>query len=77
MMKPNFNFPAGLTPDQVPIPPEIKFHIATDGTIKDVTLAKTSGNSFVDDACVDAAKLTGKVPPPPPTVHGMRIQCIK
>ena len=23
-------------------------------------------NSFVDDACVDAAKLTGKVPPPPP-----------
>ena len=45
--------------------------------IGDVKLAKSSTNSFVDDACVDAAKLTGKVPPPPPSRHGMRIQCIK
>jgi TonB family protein len=76
-MKPNFNFPAGLTPAPVPVPPEVTFHIATDGTIKDVQLAKTSGNGFVDDACVDAAKLTGKVPPPPPTVHGLRVQCLR
>ncbi|HEX3902806.1 MAG TPA: TonB family protein [Polyangia bacterium] len=77
LLRANYNLPAGLTPDQVPIPPEITFHIAPDGTIGDVKLAKSSANSFVDDACVDAAKLTGKVPPPPPTRHGMRIQCIK
>jgi protein TonB len=77
LMKANYNMPAGLTPDQIPVPPEITFHIAPDGTISDVKLAKSSTNSFVDDACVDAAKLTAKAPPPPPTVHGMRIQCTK
>ena len=77
LLRANFNFPAGLTPDQVPVLPEITFRIAPDGTISDVKLAKSSTNSFVDDACVDAAKLTGKVPPPPPTMHGMRIQCVK
>lgn len=73
----NYNFPAGLTPDQIQNPPEIVFHIAADGTLSGIKLVKSAGNSFVDDACVDAAKLTGKVPPPPATVHGMRIQCTK
>ena len=77
LLRANYNFPAGLTPDQIPVLPEITFRIAPDGTISDVKLAKSSTNSFVDDACVDAAKLTGKVPPPPPTMHGMRVQCIK
>ena len=77
LLRANYNFPAGLTPDQIPVLPEITFRIAPDGTISDVKLAKSSTNSFVDDACVDAAKLTGKVPPPPPTMHGMRIQCVK
>jgi TonB family protein len=77
LLRANFNFPAGLTPDQVPVLPEITFRIAPDGTIGDVKLAKSSTNNFVDDACVNAAKLTGKVPPPPPTMHGMRVQCIK
>ncbi len=73
----NYNFPAGLTPDQIKNPPEILFHIAPDGAINGVKLTQTSGNNFVDDACVDAAKLTAKVPPPPATVHGMRVQCEK
>ena len=77
LLRANYNFPAGLTPDQIPVLPEITFRIAPDGTISDVKLAKSSTNSFVDDACVDAAKLTGKVPPPPPTMHGMRVQCVK
>jgi TonB family protein len=77
LLRANYNFPAGLTPDQIPVLPEITFRIAPDGTIGDVELAKSSTNSFVDDACVDAAKLTGKVPPPPPTMHGMRVQCVK
>ena len=71
----NYNFPAGLTPDQIANPPEILFHIAPDGTLGGVRLTRPSGNSFVDDACIDAAKLTAKVPPP--TVHGMRIRCEK
>src|SRR6185312_9623833 len=69
LLRANYNFPAGLTPDQIPVLPEITFRIAPDGRISDVKLAKSSTNSFVDDACVDAAKLTGKVPPPPPTMH--------
>ena len=77
LLRANYNFPAGLTPDQIPILPEITFRIAPDGTLGDVKLVKSSTNSFVDDACVSAAKLTGKVPPPPPTMHGMRIQCVK
>ncbi len=77
LLRANYNFPAGLTPDQIAVLPEITFRIAPDGTISEVKLAKSSTNSFVDDACVDAAKLTGKVPPPPPTMHGMRVQCVK
>jgi protein TonB len=77
LLRANYNFPAGLTPDQIPVLPEITFRIGPDGAISDVKLAKSSTNSFVDDACVDAAKLTGKVPPPPPTMHGMRVQCVK
>jgi TonB family protein len=73
----NYNFPAGINVDQIGSPPEITFHIGADGTISGVRLTKPSGNSFVDDACVDAAKLTGKVPPPPASVHGMRVQCEK
>jgi TonB family protein len=73
----NYNFPAGITIDQIKNPPEILFHIQADGTLAGIKLTQSSGNSFVDDACVDAAKLTGKVPPPPPTVHGMRVQCEK
>jgi TonB family protein len=72
----NYNFPAGITIDQIKNPPEILFHIQADGTLAGIKLTQSSGNSFVDDACVDAAKLTGKVPPPP-TVHGMRVQCEK
>lgn len=77
MLHQNYNFPAGLTPDQIQNPPEILFHISADGTLTGIKLVKSSGNSFVDDACVDAAKLTAKVPAPPPTVRGMRVQCEK
>ena len=73
----NFDLPAGIAPDQIPNPPEIKFHIGADGTLSDIKISKSSGNSFVDDACVDAAKLTAKVPPPPPGTRGMRVQCEK
>ena len=73
----NYNFPAGITIDQIKNPPEILFHIQADGTLAGIKLTQSSGNSFVDDASVDAANLTGKVPPPPPTVHGMRVQCEK
>jgi TonB family protein len=77
-LTPNYNVPAGVNVDAINSnPPEITFHIGADGSITGVKLTKPSGNSFVDDACVDAAKLTGKVPPPPAGVHGMRVQCVK
>jgi TonB family protein len=78
MLQHNYNLPAGITIDQIKSPPEILFHIQADGTLVGIKLTQSSGNNFVDDACVDAAKLTGKVPPPPPgAAHGMRIQCLK
>src|SRR5437667_1997830 len=33
LLRANYNFPAGLTPDQIPVLPEITFRIAPDGTI--------------------------------------------
>jgi outer membrane biosynthesis protein TonB len=73
----NFELSAGISPSQIPNPPEIQFHIGADGTLSDIKLVKTSGNSFVDDDCVRSAQVTHKVPPPPPTIHGIRVACEK
>ncbi|HEX4510903.1 MAG TPA: energy transducer TonB, partial [Burkholderiaceae bacterium] len=79
LLKQNYNLPAGMAPDSVSTPPEIRFHFSDDGTISGVKLTKSSGNPLVDDACVDAAKLTGKVPPPPSTykIRGINVACEK
>ena len=70
--------PGGLTIDQLEPAPRSPIHIRADGTILENRLLKPSGNSFFDDACVDAAKLTGKVPPPPPPrAVAMRVQSDK
>ncbi|HEY5090091.1 MAG TPA: TonB family protein [Polyangia bacterium] len=73
----NFDLPAGIAPNQIANPPEIRFHIGADGTLSDIKLVKTSGNSFVDDACVSSAQTTRKVPPPPASIHGIRVACEK
>ncbi|MEO8212150.1 MAG: TonB family protein [Myxococcales bacterium] len=77
MLLQNYNLPAGIAPDQISTAPEIRFHISADGTLTDIKLSKSSGNGFVDDACVQAAQLTRKVGPPPPTVRGIRVACEK
>jgi len=77
MLLQNYNLPAGIAPEQIGTPPEIKFHIGADGTLGDIKLSKSSGNSFVDDACVQAAQLTRKVGAPPSTIHGIRVACEK
>ena len=77
LLSQNFQLPAGLAPEQVPDPPEIRFRIANDGTLSDIKLQKSSGNPLVDDACVSAAQETRKVPAPPPTIHGIRVACQK
>lgn len=75
MLLQNYNLPAGIAPDQISSPPEIKFRIGPDGTLSEIKLSKSSGNSFIDDACVQAAQLTRKVGPPPPTLRGIRVAC--
>ena len=79
LLQQNYALPAGIAPDQIPTPPEIRFTIGVDGSLSGVKLVKTSGNAFVDDACVNAAKLTAKVPAPPPTFRnrGIRVACTK
>jgi TonB family protein len=66
--------PAGVTAATLN-PPEIQFHIRPDGTVADIKLTKSSGNSLIDDACVSAAQQIGKVPQPPSTIHGTRVTC--
>jgi len=61
----NYNLPAGIAPDQIEKPPLISLRIAADGTLENIKPLKSSGNSFVDDACVSAAQRTRKVSPPP------------
>ncbi len=61
----NYALPAGIAPEQIAKPPTIRMKIGADGTLTEIKLSKTSGNSFVDDACVNAAQVTHKVPPPP------------
>ena len=75
----NYNLPAGMNADQIPTPPMVRFRIGPDGTMSDIKLTKTSGNPLVDDACVSAAQLTRKVPPPPPgsKVRGLNVACEK
>lgn len=79
LLKQNYNLPAGMAPEQISTPPEIRFRFSDDGTISDVKLTKSSGNPLVDDACVDAAKLAHRVPPPPSTFHkrGISVACEK
>jgi TonB family protein len=75
----NYALPAGMAPGSVSTPPEIRLRIGEDGTLSDIKLVKTSGNSFVDDACVSAAQQTRKVSPPPPKFrnHGIGVECDK
>ena len=75
----NYNLPAGMNADQIPNPPEIRFRIGPDGTLSGIKLTKSSGNPLVDDACVSAAQLTRKVPPPPAgsKVPGLIVACEK
>jgi TonB family protein len=75
----NYNLPAGMNADQIPNPPEIRFRIGPDGTLSGIKLTKSSSNPLVDDACVSAAQLTRKVPPPPAgsKVPGLIVACEK
>jgi TonB family protein len=61
----NYDLPPGIAPDQIPKPPLISLRISEDGTLENIKPLKSSGNSFVDDACISAAQRTHRVPPPP------------
>ena len=75
----NYNLPAGMSPEQIQTPPEVRFQIGSDGTLSGIKLVKTSSNPLVDDACVSAVQITRRVPPPPATSHvrGLIVACEK
>jgi TonB family protein len=75
----NYALPPGIAADDVANPPEVRFRLGEDGTLFEVKLMKSSGNSFVDDACVSAAQQTAKVPPPPEKFRnrGIGVACEK
>jgi TonB family protein len=79
MLVQNYNLPAGIAPDQIAKPPTIRMTIGADGHLSGIKLLKSSGNSFVDDACVNAAQATGKVPAPPAQYsgRGIAVECEK
>jgi TonB family protein len=81
MLLQNYALPAGIAPDQIKKPPKIRMSIGPDGTLSGIKLLDSSGNSFVDDACVAAAQQTRKVPPPPPrwpyAGRGIGVECDK
>ena len=77
-LRQNYNLPAGMAPDQIATPPEVKFTIGSDGTLSNIKLTKSSGNPLVDDSCVQAAQLTHKVQPPPGgKARGLLVACEK
>jgi TonB family protein len=63
----NWNAPSGLLNDAqlATLSAEVKVHIDADGTLKNATLFRPSGNDLFDDSCVQAVRATGRVPPPP------------
>ena len=64
----NWNAPSGLLNDAqlAALSAEVRVHIDGDGTLKNASIAKSSGNDLFDDSCVQAVRATGRVPPPPP-----------
>ncbi len=48
---------------------EVKFSILPDGTLEDVELVSSSGNSLYDDSVVRAVYKASPVPQPPPEVY--------
>lgn len=73
LLRQNYFLVAGLTMDEVPTPPEIRFRFTDDGTIFDVNLSRSSADPLVDDACLNAARLTRQLPPPPADFRARRV----
>ncbi len=67
----NWNTPTGMINDAqlAALTAEVTIQIDNDGTLRDASLTRSSGNDLFDDSCLRAVKLTGTVPPPPPTMR--------
>ena len=75
----NYALPAGIAATEIQKPPRIRITIGADGRLSGIKLLDSSGNSFVDDACVNAAQLTRQVPAPPAQYsnRGIGVECEK
>jgi TonB family protein len=65
----NWSAPTGLVDESTlgGLAAEIRLSIGDDGELINPRLAKSSGNQFFDDSCMQAIKATARVPPPPAT----------
>ena len=67
----NWNTPTGLINDAqlAALTAEVRIQIDDDGTLRNPSLTRSSGNDLFDDSCLRAVRATGSVPPPPPAVR--------
>ena len=65
----NWVTPTGLVTDSelATLVTVMRISISPEGTLLSPMVKQSSGNEYYDDSCVQAVKVTGKVPPPPPT----------
>jgi TonB family protein len=67
----NWNIPTGLVNDAqlASLTAEVRIQIENDGSLRNPSLSRPSGNDLFDDSCMRAVRATTNVPPPPPAVR--------
>jgi TonB family protein len=67
----NWNVPTGLLNDAqlAALSAEVRIQIDSDGSVRNPSLSRPSGNGLFDDSCMSAARATTNVPPPPPALR--------
>ena len=63
----NWSTPTGMVSDSelATLSAEVRVSLSASGTLSNPRVTKPSGNQYFDDSCVQAVKVTGRVPPPP------------
>ena len=67
----NWSTPTGLLNENqlASLTAEVRVQIDYDGSLRNPSLSRSSGNQLYDDSCIQAIKATGRVPVPPPNIR--------